>query len=396
VNRQPGLLRQGHHQREIGRRERQAVRRIGHGEDADRPILKPDRRGDDGLDDQRRIIVFDDPWVGTASAIRTPSPVRATCPTTPSLRSNTSDFKTCSIKRARVVSLAFACGGRGRCGGTGPRPPRPASCVGSFLKDAGAQRPGAQDGGVDNALKQILARQAFTQRLHHVMHEIHHELLFLGQDQLLLSLRSARARACTPSQKRASAPDAAPNRKRTWQDSWTSGRRVEFQNRRPKPAATSDRRDCARPPARPGTCPDSWIGRHEILVRLQNQTAPSSSPSSRLPSKARSPDRTPSGNRLHRPSATDAAQGCATTPDCAAHPAEHQTAWRSLPAHSTRRRRARRGTCCPCSRSRQNPKRTASCLADHLDKKLCNDALFATHARPWMRTITGSQYASTR
>src|SRR5664279_3400098 len=52
---------------------------------------------------------------------------------------------------------------------------------------------------------------------------------------------------------------------------------------------------------------------------------------------------------LHRLLTVDAAQGCATTPDCVAPPGRAPDCLAepagAIPA---RRRRARRGTCCPC------------------------------------------------
>ena len=55
-----------------------------------------------------------------ASAISSPRPVCATRPAIPSPRGNSSDFSTCSMNFARVVSLPFTWSGSGLWGGNSP------------------------------------------------------------------------------------------------------------------------------------------------------------------------------------------------------------------------------------------------------------------------------------
>jgi len=103
--------------------------------------------------------------------------------------------------------------------------------------------------------------------------------------------------------------------------------RVEFKIAARSPRL-SDRRDCARPPARPGTCLIRGIGaRFSCASRTRRRP-----PVRRLaaPFKGAVPDRTPSGNRLHdrqQPMQPKVAQQLqmrrppGRAPDCLAEPA---------------------------------------------------------------------------
>ena len=184
---QPGLLGEGHDERKIGFDERQSVRRIGHRQDTDHPVLKPYRRGDDGFYGERRVVVLHDARVGHGIGDQL-ADARAR---------HLADDALVDVKYLRLQHLLDEARPGGELG-LGLRRQWPVRreqpfhghplhlVVGALLEDAGAQRARAKDGGMHNALKQVVARKALPKRLDHVMHEIHHQLLLLRQHQLLL------------------------------------------------------------------------------------------------------------------------------------------------------------------------------------------------------------------
>ena len=86
------------------------------------------------------------------------------------------------MNRARVVSLALACGGSGRCGGNRPSTATPCILLsGRFSKMHALNAPVHRIAACTMRWNKLVARHALPQRLHHVVHEIDDDLLFLGE-----------------------------------------------------------------------------------------------------------------------------------------------------------------------------------------------------------------------
>ena len=121
-----------------------------------------------------------------SSALR----VRATPPTKPSPIPKDSERRTCSMKRARVVSLTFELAGQGPMGRKETLDRNPLQPIAiHFLKDAGAEGTGGENGRMHDPLEELLPRKTLPEGLDHVVHEFDHDLLLL-ENELPLGQRT--------------------------------------------------------------------------------------------------------------------------------------------------------------------------------------------------------------
>jgi hypothetical protein len=183
-----GLLGQRLHERAFHLGEEPVVDRVRHDEDAEEALAEIHRHRDHGPDHEVRVVVLDDPRVAgrigdQLAAARLGHPAGDALADRKLLGP---EHLLDELRPGRQLALDVV--GKRPVGREKPLHRDAAHRVGrGALEDARAQGPGAQDGGVHDALVQLLAGQPLAERLRHQVHEVERPLPVLdGPFPLLL------------------------------------------------------------------------------------------------------------------------------------------------------------------------------------------------------------------